>query len=52
MHSNIAAGGMIPKLEACLTALKEGSITQIIDGRKTGALLDTLSGKALGTRVG
>ena len=52
MHSSIAAGGMIPKLEACLTALKEGSIAQIIDGRRPGALLDTLSGKAAGTRVG
>jgi acetylglutamate kinase len=50
--SNVAAGGMIPKLEACLTALKDGSIAQIIDGRKPRALLDILSGSALGTRVG
>jgi acetylglutamate kinase len=50
--SNVAAGGMIPKLEACLTALKDGSIAQIIDGRKPRALLDILSGSTFGTRVG
>lgn len=50
--SNVAAGGMIPKLEACLTALKDGGIAQIIDGRRPRALLETLSGGALGTRVG
>ena len=52
MRSNIVAGGMVPKLEACLSALKERSITQIIDGRTAGALSDTLAGKALGTRIG
>ena len=52
MRSNVVAGGMVPKLEACLCALKERSITQIIDGRTAGALSDTLAGKALGTRIG
>ena len=52
MHSNLVVGGMVPKLEACLTALKRGSVAQIIDGRRPRALLDALAGKALGTRVG
>ena len=52
VSSNIAAGGMVPKLEACLTALREGGIAQIIDGRSPGALRDVLAGKPLGTRIG
>lgn len=52
ISSNVAAGGMIPKLEACLTALKAGGVAQIIDGRKPLALMETVSGKALGTRIG
>ena len=52
VHSNIAAGGMVPKLEACLTALKKGGIAQIIDGRSPGALREVLAGKMLGTRIG
>ena len=52
MHSNVVAGGMVPKLEACLTALERDSVAQIVDGRKSHALLDSLSGKTMGTRVG
>ena len=52
IHSNVAAGGMVPKLEACLTALQSGSKTQIVDGRKPLALVEALSGKKLGTRIG
>lgn len=52
IRSNVAAGGMIPKLEACVTALKAGGIAQIIDGRKPLALKDTIAGKTFGTRVG
>ena len=52
MRSNVVAGGMVPKLEACLTALERNGVAQILDGRKPHALLDTLSGKAMGTRVG
>ena len=52
MRSNVVAGGMTPKIEACLTALREGSVTQIVDGRRTGALSDILSGGPLGTRIG
>ncbi len=52
ISSNVAAGGMIPKLEACVTALKAGGISQIVDGRKPLALRDTVAGKTFGTRVG
>lgn len=33
------AGGMIPKVEACLHALSLGVIAQIVDGRNSGMLL-------------
>ena len=52
MRSSVVAGGMLPKLEGCLAALKEGGIAHIVDGRRPRALVDALSGKALGTRVG
>ena len=52
INSNVAAGGMIPKLEACLTALKAGGVSHIVDGRKPSALMDAVSGETLGTRVG
>lgn len=50
--SKVADGGMIPKLEACLTALDTGGMTQIVDGRKPGALTNALSNTTSGTRIG
>ena len=50
--SNVAAGGMIPKIEACLAALQAGGVSHIIDGRKPSALIDAVSGETLGTRIG
>ena len=50
--SSIVAGGMIPKLEACVTSLKTGGVAQIVDGRSPGALRDALAGKSLGTQIG
>ena len=50
--SNVAAGGMIPKIEACLAALQAGGVSHIIDGRKPSALMDAVSGETLGTRIG
>jgi acetylglutamate kinase len=50
--SKVAGGGMIPKLEACLTALKAGGVSQIIDGRRPGALFDLVNNKTMGTRIG
>ena len=52
INSNVAAGGMIPKLEACLTALRAGGVSHIVDGRKPSALMDAVLGETLGTRVG
>ena len=52
ISSNVAAGGMIPKLEACLTALHSGGVSHIIDGREPSALIDIVSGATLGTRIG
>ena len=52
MRSSVVAGGMLPKLEACVAALGQVETAQILDGRQPSALLDSLSGKSLGTRVG
>ena len=46
------SGGMIPKIDACLRALSNGSISQIIDGRDPGALRRCLAGETFGTRIG
>jgi len=51
LRSGTASGGMIPKLEACLRALKTVGSAQILDGRQPGALSDCLSGKVRGTLV-
>ena len=52
MRSRVVAGGMVPKLGACLAALDGGALSQIVDGRRPGALTDVLAGKTLGTRIG
>ena len=52
IQGGVASGGMIPKLEACLTALSQVTKTSIVDGRKPRALTEYLSGVELGTRVG
>ena len=52
MRSRIVAGGMVPKLEACLTAVESESVAQIVDGRSSHALLGSLSGEVVGTRIG
>ena len=52
MRSNVIAGGMLPKIGACLKALNEVRAAQIIDGRRAHALRGALAGEALGTRVG
>ena len=51
-NSKVVAGGMIPKIEACLRALERGAFTQIIDGRRPGALSESMNGKPIGTRIG
>lgn len=52
MSSNVIAGGMIPKIGACLLNVGEGRTTRIIDGRKPHALRSFLNGEPVGTRVG
>ncbi len=44
-------GGMIPKVNACLKALKAGTIARIIDGRKPHALLKEVEGGDSGTTI-
>jgi acetylglutamate kinase len=51
-QSQIVGGGMLPKLEACLTASDAVEATHIVDGRAPGILIKVLSGERVGTRVG
>ena len=51
IQSGTVAGGMIPKLEACLNALENVNTAQIIDGRKTGSLLALVDGNSFGTKI-
>jgi acetylglutamate kinase len=48
----IAAGGMIPKLEAAVLAAGAGCPARIIDGTQSGALASALGDAAGGTVVG
>jgi len=49
--SGVIAGGMIPKVEACLNALSRVPSTQILDGRSAGALLSAIEKETIGTRI-
>lgn len=49
--SGVVAGGMIPKVEACLTALATVPVTQIVDGRTPHALVEAIAGKGSGTII-
>jgi acetylglutamate kinase len=49
--SGVIAGGMIPKVNACLKALNAGAATRIIDGRKPHALLNEVEGGGDGTEI-
>ena len=51
LGSSVVKGGMIPKLKACLRALDRVSFTEIVDGRKPGALVECLRGSSTGTRI-
>lgn len=52
IREGTVAGGMIPKLEACLYSLPYVSETWIVDGRHPNALLNSLGSAVTGTRVG
>ncbi|MFC1893198.1 acetylglutamate kinase [Chloroflexota bacterium] len=49
--SGVAAGGMIPKIRACLRALSVATTAEIIDGRQPHALLKVLEGHIGGTTI-
>ena len=51
LHSDVVRGGMIPKLEACLRALENSPVADIVDGREPGALLNCVQGRSGGTRI-
>jgi acetylglutamate kinase len=51
LRDGVAAGGMSPKLRACITAVRAGVRAFIIDGREPHALSMVLSGAAGGTFV-
>jgi acetylglutamate kinase len=51
LASGVISGGMIPKINACLRALKAGSVTRIIDGRKSHALLKEIEDGEGGTTI-
>ncbi|MBI4332884.1 MAG: acetylglutamate kinase [Chloroflexi bacterium] len=49
--SGVIKGGMIPKVEACLAALKKTGVTRIINGTVPHALLNEMRGRGRGTKV-
>jgi len=49
--AGVAAGGMIPKLEAAARAAAAGCATSIIDGAADGALARLFAGESTGTTV-
>jgi len=50
--SGVASGGMEAKIEACLRASATVSVTRIIDGRVSHALLNEIEGRGEGTTIG
>ena len=51
IDSGIAAGGMIPKLEAAMIAAALSCETRIVNGTISGALGSALAGSAIGTLI-
>ncbi len=51
LASGVISGGMIPKINACLRALKTGAVTRIIDGRKPHALQHEVEDGEGGTTI-
>ena len=51
MDSNVVAGGMVPKIGACLRALDSVGSAHIVDGRRTGALVEAIRDADIGTRL-
>ncbi len=51
IKSGVIAGGMIPKVNACLKALSAGTTPRIIDGKRPHALIEELTKAAGGTTI-
>jgi acetylglutamate kinase len=51
IQSGVIEGGMIPKVEACVTAAAAGCAGVIVDGRREHALLAVVEGAPTGTAV-
>jgi acetylglutamate kinase len=51
VDSGVASGGMIPKINGCLTALAAGTTTCIVDGRQPGALIKAIENDTAGTVI-
>ncbi|MDD5288438.1 MAG: acetylglutamate kinase [Dehalococcoidales bacterium] len=51
IDSGTASGGMIPKLNACLTAAANKTITCIVDGRQPHALINAIDKDIVGTTI-
>jgi acetylglutamate kinase len=51
VNTGVAAGGMIPKLEAAIRAASAGCATRIADGTEPGALARILASEGEGTTV-
>ncbi|MCH8813481.1 MAG: acetylglutamate kinase [Chloroflexi bacterium] len=52
IDSGVIQGGMIPKVEACLSAVRAGCRGVIVDGRSEGALASVVRGEFAGTVLG
>jgi len=51
INDGTIAGGMIPKINACVKALEAGTVARIIDGRPPHALVRELDGAEGGTTI-
>ena len=51
IESGVIEGGMIPKVQSCLTATRAGCESVILDGREEHALLRTIEGEMMGTSI-
>jgi acetylglutamate kinase len=49
--SGVIAGGMIPKVNACIKAVKAGAVARIVDGRKPHALFNEIENPDGGTTL-
>jgi acetylglutamate kinase len=51
IDSGVASGGMVPKIQACLSALSAVNTARIIDGSTSHALLREIEGDTEGTAI-